>query len=96
MAVGMQNHVAWARSDIAQCYHELSCICIGTRHHRVEALTDFLQLFRGYSLVLKKGGSYLFLKLKAFCILAVLTGSSTYKDLKLHVKTKNAFLSFQV
>lgn len=56
MAGGVHNHVAWARSDTAQCYYKLSCICIGTRHHRVETLTDFLQLFRGYSVVLKKGG----------------------------------------
>jgi len=46
MAGGAHNHAVWARSVMPQCYHAVSCICIGTRHHRVEALGDFLlQLF---------------------------------------------------
>lgn len=46
--------------------------------------------------MLKKGGCYLFLKLKVFCILTISPGNSTYEGLQFNVKTVNAFLSFQV
>ena len=42
MAGGAHNHAVWARRATPRCYHAASCICIGTRHRRVEALSDFL------------------------------------------------------